>query len=529
MAKLVVFVHGLGADDYDWWGSTKHLISDKYKDDQDTDFLFYRYKTDKTSGFFNKLALFFGFGTKLADFDGLGGLLLSEINNYISGNEKYYEEIKFFGHSMGGIVVASCIYKMRLQSDPLYLNVTSIALCGTPLGGSKIAARIDRLIPYKTSSHTKLLRYRNKKLKNIINNFASVVSLYYNEHKPQLIFFKIEDDEVVQTDEEKFGSYDKDDIEALSYSMKEGHVGAVQNLESNHPNFNQIIKWIEEENVYQNIPDDEVDNFKQFISNNTFSHKLGISKGKLKNIYLEYINTPKYNDDGVQKRPYIDLSIHARKTYLKPRDEHAEDKLAITDFKRIVKIVNNNEGCEFEIINGFLKGSKYTEVDYLKELKKTLKDRKRINAVNRFNDVVMNIGYRVDGEQKLFTPPEEDVKILDYENDKYKGLRIVCNLGDFAIGQEIEFLVSITLPVNIWDYPQEKDTFAFPVLTIDRKYIIQEEIYGDNNPKLEPTFTNTGMVHKEKDRSLYYNRYIFTNKNNSNFDTISISYKMKQC
>jgi len=530
MSKLVVFVHGLGADDYDWWGSTKHLLTGKYANDQDTDFLFYRYKTDKTSGIQNKFKLFFGYGTMLADFDGLGGLLLSEINNFIIRQDKHYEEIKLFGHSMGGIVIASCIYKMKVQNDPLYSNVTSIALCGTPLGGSKIAARVDSLFPFQTSSHTKLLRYGNRELKRIVNNFSSIVSVYYEESKPQLTFFKIEDDEVVKTDEEKFGSYDKDDIEALSYSMSGGHVSAVQNLENNNPNFGQIIKWIEKDNISRGIPDDKIENFEQFISNRGFSQKKGIMKIQLKKKYLEYIQSPSRDSDGFEKRPYIDLSINARKTYLKPNEDQC---LSIIDFRRTIKIIESNRDCEFEFTNGFLKESKYAHDDELKKIIDDLSDQQRASRVDRFKNNVLNVAYKLNGNETLYPlkkgicGDDEPLKILDnYETDKSKGIRIICNLGsNFSVGDEIELLVSLTLPTNIWEHPSETDTFSFPISTIERKYVVQEEIYGENTPKLQPSVKDNADIVENNDRSLYYERYIFTEKRGMDFKTIEISYR----
>jgi len=519
MAKLIIFVHGLGADDYDWWGSTKTQIIKRYQSDEETDVFFYSYKTEKVSGVINRVKLLFGFGTNLADFEGLGGLLAATIDNELK--KKDYEEIKLFGHSMGGIVIASALWKIKnnLAYSQIYNKVSSVALCGTPLGGSIIATRISRL-PWISSKHTTSLKYRDKTLIRIVNNFRSIVSIMPDcEDKPSLSFFVIEDDEVVYGEYEKFNEFPIDTVRMLSYSMQGGHIGAVQNLTNDSNEFHNIITWIEKENILHDIPEGQKANFKSFIEKRTFSKEIGIPKLKLKEMYLGYMN----NEN--KKRPYLDLSIHARRTYLHKRIKEA-DNLAITDFKRIVKVVDNTKECIFEIKNGFLKESIYGNQDKLNELIELLKDEKRIQTVDRFSEVVLNLGYRVNGGQKLFKPNLKEIKL--YANDKYKGFNIVCSLGSFAIGDEIEFLASITLPVTIFDFPDEKDSFSFPSIAYDRKYIIQEEIYGNNNPRLEPNeVSGVASVYKSRDRSLYYNRYIFSSINDKNFNKVEISYSMK--
>ena len=250
-------------------------------------------------------------------------------------------------------------------------------------------------------------------------------------------------------------------------------------------------------------------------------------------LYIKYIGLPEKDEDGFLKRPYIDLSVHARKTYLMPRK--LEDRKAIIDFKRTVKVIDNTKDCEFIISNGFLKDSKYSDKDFLERIVKQLMDITRKNNIDRFHEYVLNIAYKVNGEQVLYTPQakrKNDNPVLvssNYETDKYRGFKIICNLGNsFDVGDEIEFLASLTLPVNIWDFPNEKDKFSFPVLTYDRKYIIQEEIYGGNRPLLVPSVVNCSSTVKDKDRSLYYNRYTFSSKgDDTQFKTIEIGYKMK--
>lgn len=520
MAKLIIFVHGLGADDYNWWGSTKTQIIERYQSDEETDVFFYNYKTEKVSGLINRAKLLFGFGTNLADLEGLGGLLSAAIDNKLK--KKDYEEIKLFGHSMGGIVIASALWKIKnnLGYSHIYNKVSSVALCGTPLGGSLIAARVSR-IPWTASKQAISLKYQNNTLIHIVNNFSSIVSMDKdNEDKPTLVFFVIEDDEVVQGDNEKFNTFPVDIVRISSYSMSGGHVGAVQNLTIDSDEFNNIVTWIEKEEILDGIPESQVENFKSFIENRTFSKEIGISKIKLKEMYSEYMN--KEN----KKRSYLDLSVHARRTYLHKKRRKEAENLAITDFKRIVKVVDNTKECIFEIKNGFLKESKYGNKETLNDVIKLLIDESRIQTVDRFSEVVLNTGYRVNGGQKLFKPKSIDIE--SYENDKYKGFNIICRLGYLAVGDEIEFLVSITLPVTIFDFPTEKDIFSFPSTTYDRKYIIQEEIYGNNSPKLEPNeISGVADVYRNKDRSLYYNRYIFSSINDKNFNKVEISYSMK--
>jgi len=284
MAKLIIFVHGLGADDYDWWGSTKTQLIEKYRSDEETDVFFYNYKTKKVSGVINRVKLLFGFGTNLADLEGLGGLLSAYIDNECK--KKDYEEIKLFGHSMGGIVIASALWKIKnnLLYSHIYNRISSVALCGTPLGGSLIAARISK-IPFVASGHVISLKYHSKTLTHIVNNFSSLVSINDEENKPYLSFFVIEDDEVVKEEDEKFNVFPPDVVRVSSYYMSGGHVRAVQNLTVDSAEFNNIVKWIDKENILNDIPEDNVENFISFIDNRTFSKKIGISKKELKDLY----------------------------------------------------------------------------------------------------------------------------------------------------------------------------------------------------------------------------------------------------
>jgi hypothetical protein len=527
MAKLIVFIHGLGADEYDWWGSTKNLLEEVYKE-EDVDFYFYRYTTEKIS-ILNKIKLFFGFGTNLVDLGGLGRVFANELENYIDKEDKNYDEIKLFGHSMGGIVIASSLWILKEKKE-IFSKITSIAICGTPLGGSRIATRVSKISPF-ISKHTKLLKYRNKKLQQVIQSFFSIVTTEYEDNKPYLSFFEIEDDEVVQTEEEKFADLIVEQIRKKSYSMTGGHVGAVQNLSIDSKEFFNIRKWIDEDAITHNISEEYKDNFKKFINKMYISKDKGITKRQLKDAYLNYIEEPSTDKDGNRKRPYIDISLNARKTYLQERNG---ERKAIIDFRRIVKVVDNSYDCEFEFTNGFIKGSKYAENEELKKIIQDLENNIRNQGVDRFKSNVLNIAYKINDSQLLHYPQSlqgrEALKILgNYETETTKGLRIICNLGkNFSIGDEIELLVSLTLPVAIWDFPDDRDKFSFPLSTIERKYVIQEEIYGSNEPRLIPTIINGDTyINKKRDRSLYYERFVFYDTMDKEFKTIEISYRRR--
>jgi len=261
-----------------------------------------------------------------------------------------------------------------------------------------------------------------------------------------------------------------------------------------------------------------------------FSKDKGISKRQLKDTYINHIKEPMTDEDGNKKRPYVDISVNARKTYLQ---ERKGEKKAIIDFRRIVKVVDNSYDCEFEFTNGFINGSKYSRDEELKKIIEDLKNNIRNDGVDRFESNVLNIAYKINDSQSLHYPQSlkgrEALQILNnYETETTKGLRIICNLGNnFSIGDEIELLVSLTLPVAIWDFPDDRDKFSFPLSTIERKYVIQEEIYGSNTPKLKPTIIRDTNIKEKRDRSLYYERFTFYDTMNKEFETIEISYRRR--
>ncbi len=205
MSKLIVFIHGLGADDFDWWGSSRDLLEKNYED-EGTKLYFHTYKTNKISGTFNKIKLKFGLGDNLADLDGLGGQMVASLEHYVHNNN--INEIKLFGHSMGGIVLASALWKLQNgtgNQKNIFNKISSIVLCGVPLGGSDVAKIAKQIFSFAVSNQTKALSIDSRALHSIVNNFKSCVTLSPQPNLPHLIFFIIDGDEVVSKHDEKFG------------------------------------------------------------------------------------------------------------------------------------------------------------------------------------------------------------------------------------------------------------------------------------------------------------------------------------
>ncbi|CAA6825669.1 MAG: Unknown protein [uncultured Sulfurovum sp.] len=529
MSRLVIFVHGLGASDENWWGSTRELLEAEYQD-TDTELVFFTYNTEKTAGLKNKIKSLYGKAKVFANFNRLGNTLSTLIRDKIKTDS--YDEIKLFGHSMGGVVIASALWSLSKKYPSVYKQLSTVALCGTPLGGSNIASLATKLFFLFPSSHTEALSVDSKELLTIVNTFQSCVSLNSNQEDniPQCVFFIISDDEVVESDKERFGSFPVRDVDNNSSTkyMNGGHVGAVQNLTKNSLEYKNILEWINEEinksrhnNSEMLIPDEWEDEYR-VLSQNIYMKD--ITKHELRTIYLIYKNEPEYDSEGFRKRPYIDMKLNSRKTYLKNSNVDG-DKKAIVDFKRIIKVVDNTRNCEFEFSNGFLKGSKYATEEFLADLLVELDPDAQNDQADRFRDNVLNVAYKINGKQSLNDALSITIT-SDYESDAAKGIRIVCNIGEFAIGTEIEFLVSLTLPVNIWDYPTEKDLFFFPITALKRQYVIQEEIYGVNRPFLNPSIIDTDSVEINKERSLYYNRYVFTDCTVNKSSKVTVAYKM---
>jgi|GEM_PF-5741956 len=248
---LVVFVHGLGADDKNWWGSTKSVIKLDSELSIHYDFIFFDYKTEKLTNLTTRLLNTFGLGSKLASIQDLGGQLVTSLNNHNNN----YSTIKLFGHSMGGLVISAALHKLKLENE-IFNKVTDIAFCGTPLGGSNLANTVSSIFRLSSSKHLKSLKVNSDEIKSIVNVLPQLVTLQHNDNKALLKFFKITEDQVVTEDFERYGIFEKDITNNVTTTidLTKNHCQAVQNLNQNDDNYKAIKKWIlRNKNVEKNF------------------------------------------------------------------------------------------------------------------------------------------------------------------------------------------------------------------------------------------------------------------------------------
>lgn len=247
---LAVFVHGIGADAENWWGTTP----DAFRTDPrlaHIDFHFWRYDTQKHPERWWLLPNFLR-SRNLANLQQLGRRLWTDVRGL--HGEGQYPQIALFGHSMGGLVVAAAIVEGWPTKSPADVALKSalkvIGMCATPLGGSDVAKLVDDLTAfYGPNEHMKNLCEDSARRKSIVAQLENHVRM--GEGGPETVlleFFEVGEDTTVSTDEERYAGF-RDSMERKGrvLSLSGGHSECVQDLSLKglrRNNYAALSKWL---------------------------------------------------------------------------------------------------------------------------------------------------------------------------------------------------------------------------------------------------------------------------------------------
>lgn len=518
--KTILFIHGLGADTKDWWGSTESNIKHINICDTSISIDFWGYKTDKFS-VKDKALNFVGRGNKLANLDGLGSQLVTHLETHYYDSEK----IILFGHSMGGLVIASAINILRGNNSPVATKCT-IAFCGSPLGGANLADRTKKYFNIFTSIHTKLL-YRDGEIrKNAISELKNHVSVEGVGNGIPLYFFYIPEDEVVTNEEEIFGIF-LNEVNAnpqhINRTLTKGHSESVINLDIKDNNFKVIMHWLcTHSDIYNNrfftqlshqrkfdflkniVKDDDLlsvfsgnedkDNRDKLLKDTEEKIKL------LKNSYSQGEELSRI-DELYMKKNHIVLEKHFTKTYL-------SGGFSITDINQKIEILKDDEDCIVMYYHGY-------DEKILKSLDYNLRD-KLYDSLNKDNDRFKEVAFsaKMTKENNSKLKKITDMKFEEYNTDYSGGVLIILNLGKYSKGTVVEVLSSISMKTDV------ENTVRFINNAVKTFVTIQEEIYNSTIPKLDVRLERNGSSVSEE-LNLSTNIYYTKTSHSSNYSSIN--------
>ncbi|WP_428739828.1 esterase/lipase family protein [Sulfurimonas sp.] len=541
----VIFIHGLGANGKDWWGTTKDSIDNDIELKEKADFFFWDYKTKKIYSI--KESFFNGIGK----YDGYDELdeISQEVASQIDTNKHKYDNFILFGHSMGGLIAASAINQLR-DRDDVFRKVKAIALCGTPLGGSDLAHKAKILGPL-LSQHTKTLFKDSKLRKKIHAKLLQNATVDYDNdrdknNKVPLHFIRIPKDTVVESDEERYGDF-FDDMVTKNFivSLQGDHSDSIRDLNASKFNYKNIKTWIldridseQDKSRAIRARQKELQNYlsvnrplEDFLSKDFFKLLSHESLFQIASDISDVDNSIKvYNNSQMQESIKIlrkdierkikklenekDLSeldkLYLSNNYLSKEKLYKKTFLKsgkyITDINQTIEVLDGSKRCQVVHYHGFYPESIYYSEKKRKEL---IEELKKSHDADRFKENSFKTRYIFNKELKMFS--EEDIIFSLFETEKSAGILITTRLPKYPSGTELETLSSITLPIDLEEKP---DTIAFVNSAAKMEIIIQEELYNTIRPCRDIHISGNIDISQndlEKSMSLYYAQTSFIN------------------
>lgn len=247
MATLVVLVHGLGANDSDFWGSTPTALSTAPRLDDlktETEIRTWGYDTSKLPSPKRSLLGLFGSGKKLPTIEDLGNYFWTQLRRWTE--EEDYEAVLLLGHSMGGLVIAAALGRAFEASSAQDLKTLSrlrgIAFVATPLGGAALVKRAGPLFKiFGGNVQTNDLREDSSSRSTLVTRFVNQVVA---RSEVPLSVYKAVNDSAVYAHEVT------SELEGISHGWEEftidgSHSSCVQNLTNQSSNLDHLLSWIE--------------------------------------------------------------------------------------------------------------------------------------------------------------------------------------------------------------------------------------------------------------------------------------------
>ncbi|MGI9622692.1 MAG: esterase/lipase family protein [Acidimicrobiales bacterium] len=249
MATLAVFVHGLGADESDFWGSTPGALRGCDLVRPDTVIKFWGYETTHKPRPMQRLLGPIGAGSPHQSIDRLGEHLWSRLRQWWKDGR--YDEIRLLGHSMGGLVVASAVgrglQERRVDDESLIEALSGVAFVATPLGGARLADRAGPLFElFGRNIHVADLAQGSQSRAELVDRF---IDKALRPGHLSLTIFRASNDQVVDDYEvdEPLRSRALRRQELLNYKQEVltgNHSGCVVDLTADDDDLRTLARWV---------------------------------------------------------------------------------------------------------------------------------------------------------------------------------------------------------------------------------------------------------------------------------------------
>lgn len=337
--NLVIFVHGLGANNQFWGNTITALKTDPQTNN--IDIKFWGYQTQLMP--IPVWQRFPGIGQKKQTFKQLGGYLWSEIRSMVRGKD--YNNIKILGHSMGGLVVASAVVyglsSKNTDDKQLSQLIKGIAFVATPLGGAKLADRTELI--FKIFGDNLQV---NELKKDSPSRRAIVVSFVNQALKIKCLplqIFRASDDSVVAENElipDIFSDIiDNNNICKIDV-LTGGHGECIKNLGDTYKdNLKKLITWITDD-INKSISENLPENILNLLRDIKTDCKNYLAKNE--NILNSISNESQFNRREIGKKLKSDLYDMVYRKCPQRWIPNLDNKLSNIDYNETIRIKLDN-------------------------------------------------------------------------------------------------------------------------------------------------------------------------------------------
>jgi len=249
--QLLVFVHGWGAGEPEWWGSTRTSLP-AHKGAADYRFHFHTYPTTKAvrPNAWRRFWQLLGNEPTNEVIGESGQTLWSRVREQLA--VQACDTAVLFGHSFGGLIIADAIRhaderaRQGSKADEAALSkVSRIALCASPVDGADLAGLYVKLAsPFGTNVHLQNLLKSDRDRKCAVDVFMGFLQRHQDL---RLALFYATSDQVIDRND-LFKPFLRAGVSYEEVALDGGHSDCVQNIGpasvDRSANYERVARWL---------------------------------------------------------------------------------------------------------------------------------------------------------------------------------------------------------------------------------------------------------------------------------------------